>query len=314
MNIVYMGTPEFACCPLAALYESEHTIKAVVTGPDKPLGRSKKLQPTAVKKQAQQFGLPVLTPESLKSDSFYEKLKEIAPDLIVVVAFRILPERIFTLPGSGSMNIHGSLLPKYRGAAQIQWALIKGEKETGLTSFLLKSKVDTGDIILQQETKIDDNENFDSLYSRLSEMAGPFLLNSIKEIKSSEFTPSRQDETEASPAPKLRPEDALIDFGAPAESVHNFIRGLSTKPGAYTFFRGRKIKIYSSRLVDNIPDSSADPGSILPAKSTLKVKCDESVIELTKLVPEGKKPMDGRSFMNGYRPQVGESFEKNLSA
>jgi methionyl-tRNA formyltransferase len=310
MNIVYMGTPEFACGPLAELYESEHTIKAVVTGQDKPVGRSKKPQPTAVKKQAEEFGLPVLTPKSLKSESFFEAMKEIAPDLIVVVAFRILPERIFSLPKYGSMNIHGSLLPKYRGAAPIQWALINGEKETGLTSFLLKSKVDTGDIILQQNTKIEDNENFDSLYSRLSEMAGPFLLNSIKQIESTEFTPTRQSETEASPAPKLQPEDALVDFGAPAETVHNFIRGLSTKPGAYTFFRGKKIKIYSSCLADSIPDSSSEPGSILTAKSTLLVRCDNSVIELTELAPEGKKPMDGRSFMNGYRPEAGESFEK----
>ncbi|MCH8981968.1 methionyl-tRNA formyltransferase [candidate division KSB1 bacterium] len=309
MNIVYMGTPEFACAPLTALHNSEHKIAAVVTGPDKPAGRGKNLRPTAVKQQAEQFGLPVLTPESLKSEEFYQELKEIAPDLIVIVAFRILPERIFSLPKFGSLNIHGSILPKYRGAAPIQWALINGEKETGLSSFLLKSKVDTGDIILQQKTNIDDNENFDSLYNRLSEMAGPFLLDSIKKIESKDFKPVSQDESLSTPAPKLKSSDALIDFEKSAVKVHNLIRGLATRPGAFTFFRGKKVKVYSSRLSDKTPENSAQPGSILSDKSELLVQCDESVLELTQLLPEGKKVMDGRSFINGYRPESGESFD-----
>ncbi len=305
-----MGTPEFACASLAALQNSEHTIAAVVTGPDKPTGRGKNLRPTAIKQQAEQFGLPVLMPESLKSEDFYQELKELAPDLIVIVAFRILPERIFALPKYGSLNIHASLLPKYRGAAPIQWALINGDKETGLSSFLLKSKVDTGDIILQQKTKIDDNENFDSLYNRLSQMAGPFLLDSIKKIESKDFKPVRQDESLSTPAPKLKSSDALIDFEKSALKVHNLIRGLATRPGAFTFFRGKKVKVYASKLSDKTSESSAQPGSIMSDKSELLVQCDQSVLELTRLLPEGKKVMDGRSFINGYRPESGESFVK----
>ena len=304
-----MGTPEFACTPLTALHNSEHKIAAVVTGPDKPAGRGKNLRPTAVKEQAEQFGLPVLTPESLKSEEFYLKLKEISPDLIVVVAFRILPERIFGLPKFGSLNIHGSLLPQYRGAAPIQWALINGEKETGLTSFLLKSKVDTGDIILQQKTNIDDNENYDSLYKRLSHMAGQFLLDSIKKIESKDFRPVSQDEALSTPAPKLKSSDALIDFEKSAGKVHNLIRGLATRPGAFTFFRGKKVKVYESKLSDKAPEGSAKPGTILHNKSELLVQCDNSVLELTELLPEGKKVMDGRSFINGYRLKSGESFD-----
>jgi len=309
MKIVFMGTPQFACAPLTALHNSEHTIAAVVTGPDKPAGRGKNLRPTAVKEQAEQFALPVLAPESLKSEEFYLKLNEICPDLIVVVAFRILPERIFGLPKFGSLNIHGSLLPKYRGAAPIQWALINGEKETGLTSFLLKSKVDTGDIILQQKTNIDDNETFDSLYKRLSEMAGQFLLDSIQKIESKDFEPVSQDETLSTPAPKLKSADALLDFEKSAVKVHNLIRGLATRPGAFTFFRGKKVKIYASKLSDKTCEHSAQPGFILPDKSELLVQCDKSVLELTELLPEGKKVMDGRSFINGYRLKSGESFE-----
>ncbi len=304
-----MGTPEFACAPLAALHNSQHRIAAVVTGPDKPAGRGKNLRATAVKDQAEKFGLPVLMPESLKSEDFYQELKKIAPDLIVIVAFRILPERIFALPKYGSLNIHGSLLPKYRGAAPIQWALINGDKETGLTSFLLKSKVDTGDIILQQKTNIDDNENFDSLYNRLSQMAGPFLLDSIRKIESEDFKPVRQDESLSTPAPKLKSDDALIDFEKSAVQVHNLIRGLATRPGAFTFFRGKKVKVYASKLSDKTPENSAQPGLILSDKSELLVQCDHSLLELTRLLPEGKKLMDGRSFINGYRPESGESFD-----
>lgn len=304
-----MGTPEFACAPLAALYSSEHRIAAVVTGPDKAAGRGKNLRATAVKQQAEKFGLPVLRPESLKSEDFYQELKEIAPDLIVIVAFRILPERIFAMPKFGSLNIHGSLLPKYRGAAPIQWALINGDKETGLTSFLLKSKVDAGDIILQQKTNIDDNENFDSLYNRLSQMAGPFLLDSIRKIESEDFKPVRQDESLSTPAPKLKSDDALIDFEKSALKVHNLIRGLATRPGAFTFFREKKVKVYASKLSDKTCESSAQPGSILSDKSELLVQCDQSLLELTRLLPEGKKVMDGRSFINGYRPESGESFD-----
>lgn len=310
MKIVYMGTPRFAVPALEALSKSKHQITAVVTGEDKPSGRGKKVQATPVKLKAAKLGLSVITPNSLKSDKFYEELKSINPDLIVVIAFRILPERIFELPKNGTINIHGSLLPKYRGAAPIHWAIINGEKETGLTSFFLKKKVDTGDLILQEKTRITEDDTYDTLAARMSEMAGPFLIRTIDLVESGQVKLMKQDEKQASPAPKLTPENCQVDFGFPAENVHNFIRGLSTTPGAYTYFREQKIKLYKSCLPENPVANAADSGSILPDKTRLLVKCAKSAIELLEVVPEGRKAMDGRSFINGFRPQEGEMFGK----
>lgn len=308
MKIVYMGTPAFAVPALEALSKSSHSIAAVVTGPDKPSGRGKKVQPTPVKSKAEELGILVLTPKSLQSDELFDQLFGLEPDLIVVVAFRILPERIFNLPDKGSINIHASLLPKYRGAAPIHWALINGEKETGLTSFFLKKKVDTGDIILQQELKINENDNYDSLSQRMSELSGAFLLETLNIIETDKYELQNQNQSKATPAPKLTPENCMIDFGFPAVNVNNFIRGLSTTPGAYTFFREKKLKIYKSRLVDENHSDEIESGTIIPDKSRLLVKCTESVIEILEVVPEGRSPMDGRSFINGFQPEQGEMF------
>ncbi|MGH8015052.1 MAG: methionyl-tRNA formyltransferase [Candidatus Zixiibacteriota bacterium] len=314
MKIIYMGTPRFAVPALAALSKTKHQIAAVVTGEDKPSGRGKKVQATPVKLEARELGLDVITLQSLKSDEFFGQLKEINPDLIIVIAFRILPERIFELPKHGTINIHGSLLPKYRGAAPIHWAIINGEKETGLTSFLLKKKVDTGDMILQEKTSIDGDDTYDTLSNRMSEMSGPFLLKSIDLIESGRVKLLKQDDKQASPAPKLTPENCQIDFGFPAKNVHNFIRGLSTTPGAYTYFRDQKIKLYKSHLPRNATTDPADSGTILPDKSRLLVKCAKSDIELLEVVPEGRQAMDGRSFINGFRPQAGETFGTSAKA
>lgn len=300
-----MGTPGFACKPLQALYESTHEVAAVVTGRAKRRGRGADLCPTEVCCLAHELGLPVLTPSSLKSDELYDQLEALAPDIFVVVAFRILPERLFTLPRYGSINIHGSLLPKYRGAAPIHWALINGETETGLTSFLLNAKVDTGNIIWQESTPVGPDENYDSLYERLSEMSGPFLLTTLQLIQQPGFRPRGQDETAATPAPKLTPEDAFIDFGLPAGRVHNFVRGLSSKPGACTTFRGKKLKILAARVAQE-GASGVRPGSIVADKKRLLVQCADMAVQLLQVVPEGKKTMDGLAFINGFRPQAGE--------
>ena len=306
MKIVYMGTPAFACPPLEHLDKSRHEVIAVVTGPDKPSGRGKKLAPTEVAVLAMELGYPVLKPESLRDDALCHQLTELQPDLIVVVAFRILPPQLFTIPARGSINIHGSLLPKYRGAAPINWALINGENETGLTSFYLKKKVDTGDIIAQARVAIDESENFDSLYSRLSQLAGPFLLETIDLIEQGRKTAVPQDDTEATGAPKISPFDALIDFGFPAEKVTDFVRGLSTRPGAYTYFRGKKLKLLTCRVADQSGQPGLRPGTIIHTKKILLVQCADSAIEITSLIPEGKKQMDGSSFINGFKPEEGE--------
>ncbi|MFH1687407.1 MAG: methionyl-tRNA formyltransferase [bacterium] len=306
MKIVYMGTPAFACQPLLALHQSKHKVVAVVTGPAKRRGRRGDPCPTEVCCSAQELGLTVLTPKGLKSPRLHDQLAALEPDLFVVVAFRILPEKLFTLPRYGSINIHGSLLPRYRGAAPINWALINGEKETGLTSFFLNRQVDTGNIILQQKIAINDNENFDSLYGRMSEMSGQFLLRTLEQIEQPDFKPLPQDDLAATPAPKLTPEDGLIDFGLPALRVKDFVRGLSTKPAAYTFFRGRKLKVLSCSVVTAAPLRIEPPGSMQIESKRLLVRCAGSTVELTQVVPQGKNPMDGASFVNGFRPENGE--------
>jgi len=306
MNVVYMGTPEFARLPLVHLADSKHRVLAVVTGQDKAVGRGRKILPTPVKAEAEQRGIPVLTPKTLKSRKLREQLTEFKADLFVVVAFRILPERLFTVPAVGSINIHGSLLPKYRGAAPINWALINGETETGLSAFFLKQTVDTGDVINQQQLVIRPEDTFDTLYHRMAEAAGPFLLDTLDRIEAGTITPLPQDDSRASAAPKLTPEDGLIDFGFPAENVVNFVRGLSSKPGAYTWFRGCKVKILGAQRANTTVESETRPGTILADRKRLLVACARSVVELTRLVPEGKKEMDGQSFINGMRPEPGE--------
>lgn len=306
MRIIYMGTPVFACPPLEALFQSRHEVVSVVTVPDKPAGRGQRPTPTPTCEFAESLGIEVLKPASLTDNALYEALKALSADLIVVVAFRILPERLFTLPRYGAINIHASLLPKYRGAAPVNWALINGETKTGLTSFYLKKKVDTGDIILQKETTIDYNDNFDSLYARLSESAGSFLLESLDLIEEGRTSPLPQNDSLATPAPKINPFDALTDFGFPAERVRNFVRGLSSKPGAYTYFRQTKLKILGCEVVADYRQSGIRPGTIITNRKQLVVQCADSAVALTCVVPEGKKQMDGGSFINGYKPQQGE--------
>lgn len=303
-----MGTPEFACRSLAALADSKHDLLAVVTRPDKPSGRGKKLRPTPLSDEADRLGLMVLKPESLKSRSLLDELEAMQPDLFVIVAFRILPEKLFSLPRLGSINIHASLLPKYRGAAPIQWALINGEKTTGLTSFYLKKAVDTGDLILQREIDIEENDNYDSLSARLANDSGPFLLETLDAVEQGRINPVSQDNRLASPAPKISPFDAMIDFGFPSEKVRNFIRGLSSRPGAFTFFRGKRLKVLGCRLTEDEADNriGSRPGTILVDGKRLVVQCADSALEITEVAPEGKKAMPSAGFINGYKPSNGE--------
>jgi methionyl-tRNA formyltransferase len=312
MKLIFMGTPEFARKILVCLIQSKHEVLAVVTGRDEPLPRGNKTSPTPVRVEAERYNIPVLTPKSLKSQKLYDSLQAFDADIFVVAAFKILPRKLFTLPKLGSINIHGSLLPAYRGAAPINWAIINGEKVTGLTSFVLNEKVDTGDMILQEKMTIGEDENFDSLYSRLADIAGPFTLKSLDLLEDDNFTSIKQDHGEASPAPKITSENAMIDFGFPAENVMNFVRGLATVPGAYTFHKEKRVKIFECRVIkdsdgiDIIKDTK--PGTILSHKKKLIVQCAHSAIEILQLSIPGKKVMDGSSFKNGYRPEPGECF------
>ncbi|HOZ08368.1 MAG TPA: methionyl-tRNA formyltransferase [candidate division Zixibacteria bacterium] len=310
MRLVFMGTPEYACPTLACLVHSEHEVAAVVTGPDVRPPRGGGLHPTPVKREALRHGLTVLTPATLRNNpALREALAGLKADVFVVVAFKILPRSLYALPRLGSVNIHASLLPRYRGAAPIHWALINGETETGLSSFVLNDTVDTGDLVLQERVPIDPADTFDSLYARMAALSGPFALRSLERLADPAFAPIPQDGTAATPAPKVTPEDALIDWGFPAPLVHNFIRGLSSVPGAYSTFRSRRVKILGSRPVVDAPAApGAPPGAIVPDRRRLLVQCASSALELTRLVPEGKKGMDGVSFLNGLQPQPGERF------
>ncbi len=311
MKIVFMGTPGFARAILEHLIDSDHEILTVVTGQDKPVGRKRVPTPTEVRVLAERHGLSVLTPPSLKDDDLLQNLKALDADLFVVAAFRILPPRLFELPRLGSINIHASLLPKYRGAAPINWAIINGEKETGLTSFFLKKKVDTGDMILNQRTEIASTDTYDSLHQKLADMAGEFTLQTLDLISSGPGEPIPQSDSGASPAPKIEPADAAIDFDQPAEAVAAFIRGMATRPGAYTQFRGQKFKVQMAMASNDATPTGSVSGAIVSHKKKLLIQCRSGVVELTRVVPAGKKEMDGISFLNGFRPQAGESFGKS---
>lgn len=304
-----MGTPEFARRPLEYLCgNTGHDILAVVTAPDKPAGRGLKLISTPVKASAIKLGLPIMAPDSLKSPEFLKKIKGYEADIYVVVAFRILPEVLYTIPSRGSINLHGSLLPKYRGAAPINWVLINGETETGITTFFLKNKVDTGDIIYQEKISIGQDEIFDELYQRMSERAGPVIKKTLDMIESGGIPSRPQNNSEATPAPKLTPEACLIDWGFPAPNVVNFIRGLSSIPGAYTIFRSKKIKVFRAQQYDSGQTGGYEPGQVIKEKDKLLIAVANGAVEITELLPEGKSRMSGDAFVRGYRPDDREMF------
>lgn len=309
MRIVFMGTPEFALPSLELLLKSEHQIIAVVTQPDKPKGRGLKISASPIKVFAEEKNLKVLTPEDLKSEEFYQALAELKPDLIAVVAFRILPERVFSLPPLGTVNLHASLLPKCRGAAPINWAIIKGEKKTGVTTFFIQKRVDTGSIILQREVEILPQEICGELSSRLSRIGAEVLLETINLIEKKKAKTQIQNEQEATPAPKITEELCRIDWSKPAEEINNLIRGLSPQPGAFTSFRGKILKIYKAEIVSE-EDGSIEPGKIIKAdKSTgIQVQTGKGILKLRELQLEGKKRLTGDEFLRGYRIEAGEKL------
>ena len=247
-SIIFMGTPEFAVPTLEAIHK-EFGVRAVVTVPDKPKGRGKKMLPSPVKLKALELGLPVLQPEKLKDESFYKELKQYNPDIMAVVAFRILPESIFEMANIGTFNIHGSLLPKYRGAAPINWAIINGDKESGLTSFLLKKIVDTGDMLLQNPVKIPEGSTAGDLHDMLMPVSAKLAVDTIKLLLDGDYQLMPQDNSKASPAPKIFREQCEINFAQHARDLRNYIHGVSPVPGAWTIWNGKRLKILRGGLL-----------------------------------------------------------------
>jgi len=292
-----MGTPQFAVPSLDILRKNGHDILAVVTVPDKPKGRRQKLGISDVKQYALDNNLKILQPVKLKDENFINGIKELNPDLIIVVAFRILPPAVYNIPKHGSFNLHASLLPKYRGAAPINWAIINGDKETGATTFFLQEKVDTGNIILQEKINIGENDTFGEIYENLSWIGARLVLETVSEIEKGEVKIQEQKDEHSSPAPKIFKEDCRIDWSKLSEEIHNFVRGLSPHPGAFTTLDGKVFKIYSALKTEI--KSSSPAGTLMKEGKKLFVNTNDNLLEILELQPEGKKKMKAIDFLNG---------------
>ena len=299
MNIVFMGTPDFAIPSLKILLESNHKVIAVVTQPDKERGRGQKVSFTAVKQFAVENKIPVYQPEKLKGNiEFVEQMKSLEPDLFVVVAFRILPKEIFEIPKHGSFNLHGSYLPKYRGAAPIQWALINGDTETGLTTFKLAEKVDTGNILLQEKVEINYDDNFETLHDRMSELGAKLVLDTVNLIESGNYELKKQDDSLASPAPKITKEICLIDWNKSAVEIHNLVRGLSPYPAAFFNYNNKVIKVYKTQIVYDV---NLKPFGLHQTKTDLTIGCGKGALRILEIQQEGKRRMSIEEFLRGFR-------------
>ncbi len=305
MRIVYMGTPDFAVPALEKLAQSpDYTVAAVFTQPDKPKGRKMVMTPPDVKVCAEKLGIPVFQPSSMRSEEAYNSLKELNPDVIVVAAYgQILPQAVLDLPKFGCVNIHGSLLPKYRGAAPIQQSVLDGEKVTGVTTMLMDVGLDTGDILLKAETEIGENETAGELFDRLAVLGGELIIETLDKLKKGEITPQKQDESLATHTSKISKELCPIDFNKSAFEVHNKVRGLNPWPVAVTEIAGKTVKVYSSR----VSDMSGAAGTILSLKPFV-VACGDKSVELIEIQPQGKKRMTAQAFLAGHKLNIGDKL------
>lgn len=299
MKIIFMGTPDFAVASLKALKDSGFDIAGVITAPDKPAGRGRKISESAVKQYAAAQGMKILQPVKLKDQEFIRELRELKADLQVVVAFRMLPEIVWNMPPKGTINLHASLLPQYRGAAPINWAIINGEKESGVTTFFLKQEIDTGDILFSEKVRINDDDTAGDLHDKLMKTGAGLLVKTVRAIGSNEYREiSQPDSSDLKTAPKIFKEDCRIDWDQPAEKIYNFIRGLSPYPTAYTFLQDRSLKIFHSET--EITDPGTRPGNYLSDnKKYLKFACADGFIHLLDVQLEGKKRMGIEEFLRG---------------
>lgn len=301
MRIVYLGTPDFAVAGLQTLVENGYNVVAAVTMPDKPAGRGHQMQFSPVKEYALSQGIPVLQPEKLKDPEFVEQLRSYQADLQIVTAFRMLPEVVWAMPRLGTFNVHGSLLPQYRGAAPINWAVINGEKETGLTTFMLKHEIDTGNMILQERIAIGEDEDVGSVHDRLMELSKEMVLKTVRLIEECDRegkplpTVPQPELPDLKPAPKIFKEDCQIDFTKTAQEIHNFVRGLSPYPGAWTDDQ-RMLSVCKASPV-KVFKVAISP--VAEQKGHIIVPCADGYIDILELQAPGKKRMDAKSFLNG---------------
>jgi methionyl-tRNA formyltransferase len=295
-----MGTPEFAVPSLDILLENGYEVVGVVTATDKRGGRGKKqLIQSAVKKYAVEKGLKVLQPKNLKAPEFVEELKNLGANLQIIVAFRMLPKVVWDMPELGTFNLHGSLLPKFRGAAPINWAVINGENETGVTTFFLQQEIDTGDIIFQEKMPIHDNDTAGDVHDRMMELGAKVVLKTVQTIEADDYQLKKQDDSLASKAPKIFHDTCEIDFHQPTQKVHDFIRGLSPYPAAWTTLDGKTLKILKTTKV--IEDHDLLPGTLVPMdKKELRISTADGFVQIHELQLQGRRRMNVVDFLNGY--------------
>ncbi len=307
MRIIYMGTPDFAVPCLDRLVKDGYDVALVVTQPDKPRGRKQEMTPSEVKVCALGHGIEVYQPESLRTDEAYEYLRKYEPDYIIVAAYgKILPKRILDLPKYACINVHGSLLPKYRGAAPIQRSVLSGDKVTGITTMLMGEGLDTGDMLLKKEYEIDINATSGEVFDALSQSAPDLLIETIEKFTKGEIIPERQNEAEATHAAMLSKDEAVIDWSKTAAEIHNTVRGMAPWPVAYTGYKGKKLKIFTSRLTDE--KTSLPVGKIKEDKNRILVACgDGMLLEIVSLQLEGGKRLEAKQFLAGH-PVTEESI------
>ncbi len=309
LKIVFFGTPEFAVESLDRLVKEGHDIAAVVTMPDKIAGRGHKLIQSDVKKYALEHNLRVLQPERLKAPEFVDALREINADLFIVIAFRMLPEIVWSMPPLGTFNLHASLLPRYRGAAPINWAVINGDDKTGVTTFFLKHEIDTGDIIGQDSIDILPEDNAGTIHDRLMILGAEMVASTVKDIAEGKVKTFPQPEGEFIPAPKIFKETCRIDWNQPALEIHNLVRGLSPYPAAWAEMETvgnpdsiSDVKIYETAVTDNAVDPDSHPGDVRVTKDTLSVATADRWLKILSLQPAGKRRMETSPFLRGYNP------------
>ena len=305
-RIIFMGTPDFACPTLQTLIERGENIIAVVTQPDRPKGRGQKLMPPPVKELAEKHALPVYQPLKVRDPECVEIIRELKPDIIVVVAFgQILPKALLDIPPLGCINVHASLLPRYRGAAPLNWCIINGETETGVTTMMMDVGLDTGDMLLVQKTPLDENEDITSLHDRMAAMGADLLAETLDRLAAGGLTRLPQNNSDSCYAPMLKKEDGMISWQSEARSIHNQVRGLAAWPGACTIIDGQVLKIFRTC----VGSGSGEPGTVLQSsKGTLEVACQSGSLFLQELQLAGKKRLDSTSFLAGYPVPTGTTL------
>jgi methionyl-tRNA formyltransferase len=324
MRLVFLGTPAFAVPSLEKLAASGRSVLLVVTQPDRPVGRGLREAPPPVKEAALRLGIPVAQPERVRRPAAVEQLRELSPDVMVVVGYgQIIPQSVIDIPPLGIVNVHSSLLPKYRGAAPVQWAIANGETRTGVTTMRIDAGLDTGDILLVRETEIGPEETAVELSGRLADMGADLLVETLDGLEAGRIVPRKQDSAQATHAPLLKKEDGLVDWREPAESIHNRVRAMQPWPGAYTTFRGQTLHIWQARVISpeplsdvrgsersadprtepgpgGAPSESGGPGSLLRLKP-LTLACGRGALELREVQLEGRRRMSAADFVNGHR-------------